>query len=128
MAHYQILKEEHYHRIGDALAPKTIWNELFTNKNQSIGLETLVIRVDPFKRGDTPKESDLKRITLQVSNKIKQGIFFSLNDHHNIDSNQNNTPTSAADQIVLLLGQKWENTLHESTNIFDTVINRVLEQ
>ena len=128
MAHYKMLKADHYFKIGDVIAPKTIWSELFKDENESIGLEALVMRVEPCKRGDTPTTGDLKRITLQISNKVHQGIFFSLNDHHNIVKIPNGSSTDAADKIVMLLEQEWQNTLDESKNIFDTVIERALQQ
>lgn len=128
MAHYKMLRADDYYKIGDVLAPKTIWRELFKDENESVGLEALVIRVEPCKRGDAPTTGNLKRITLQISDKVHQGIFVSLNDHNNITKSKDSSSTEAADKIVALLDQKWQNTLDESKNIFNSVIERALQQ
>src|SRR5260221_3519734 len=52
-AHYRFSDIAECHRLGDTLAPKDIWAEMYPlGDNQSIGLLDLTMAVLPHKRGD----------------------------------------------------------------------------
>jgi hypothetical protein len=62
-AHYKIGLISDFHKIGDALAPKNIWKELFPGEDRSAGMIDVTIVIEPFKRGDQPTTPDKKRLT-----------------------------------------------------------------
>ena len=121
MAHYKMQSLADYHKLGDVLAPKNIWNKLFQNDTYSAGLEAMTIRIDPCKRGEEPKFKDAQRITLQPSSRVTPGVFFSLNNHFDIGS-RNDSSATTAEQAVKIIGEQWETSVKRSTEIFESVI------
>jgi len=123
--HYKIISEEDYHKIGDMLAPKLVWENAFIGEEKlSFGLDNLTIRIEKCSRGEEPVTKDLKRVTLQPSNKIKQGIFFTLNNH--FDTTLIRSDESAARLAVSIINDNWDNELSTSTDIFGSLINSTL--
>ena|SRR5437867_100505 len=71
MAHYRSENEEEWHKIGNTLAPKEIWNKILTKP----GLRTLVIEESRKK-----EPTELTRVAVEPSLKIQPGVFFEVHD------------------------------------------------
>jgi len=124
--HYKIAGETAYHKIGDTLAPKTIWGTLYPNEDYSFGLAELTVLIQPHLRGEIPTNGDTKRITVQPSGRVKgYGVCLSLNDHHVINVNETDALT-AAEQVAELIDLNWQDEWKESLRIFDDVITKAL--
>lgn len=116
-AHYKIEDAAAYHRIGDTFAPKDIWNQLF--KEKSVGLMDLTILVQDGKR-DGVALPDQQRITLQPSQKFKQGVFLQLNDHHGTDLEDKVLTSAAAASAVVR--KFWAETYAKSLELFESIL------
>jgi hypothetical protein len=74
-AHYRAASLEEWHKVGDCLAPKQLWNQVFPD--QQVGMSRVQMKIE---RGDTPNRH--RNITVQPSAQINPGIFLAWNDHH----------------------------------------------
>ncbi len=125
VGHYRLQTENDYHRVGDVLAPKTIWNELYPDENSSAGLSNLTILIRQTKRGKLPQTGDAKAITVQPSERIKFGVLMSYNDHHEVSANESNNQTSA-ERAVEIVTLDWESSWKDALRVFDGVISKAL--
>lgn len=126
--HYKMASADEYHKVGDVLAPKKIWEEIFSDKDTSNGLTDLSIRIWP-----SPDRSALEptgkqiNISLQPSNVVHQGIFISYNDHYPIQVNKE-CGRSTAQMAANIVDNEWERTWEKSANAFNELISRALAQ
>lgn len=125
MGHYRLASEAEYHKVGDVLAPKGIWDELYPDANDSAGLANLTIRIEHAPRGKQPQTGDKKHVSIQPSDKIRLGVFLSYNDHHEVRGNQANNQTSA-ERAVEIVTLGWEDSWNDAVRVFDGVISRAL--
>lgn len=121
--HFKLASFDEYHKVGDVLAPKDIWNSLYAD--ESAGMEQVTIL---FKRGTREKPEhtkDEKRITVQPSRSLKYGVTVSINDHHDVTtaSEENLTP---AERVALIISSQWEPALNDAVSVFDKVISMAL--
>lgn len=124
-AHFKIHTEETYQKIGNVLAPKDIWSSIFS-KNVHLGMETLSIRIQPVnEEGGFVGNGDTKLITIQPSANITNGVYFLLNDHHNIESIQNKEETKAQSAVKILC-DNWASEKANNIHIFEDILNQAL--
>lgn len=123
---YKIGTLADYHKFGDVLAPKTIWNQIFPTENQSIGMNTLSIRVQTGSRdGNVSPNQDQRNITVQPSSKIRVGIHFQLNDHRDLTATKDDlTPAERAAKVI---SEDWQSSWTEANRVFDTVLSLALQ-
>ena len=124
LAHFRLGSEAEYFKIGDVLAPKSIWNSLYPDKN-SAGLGNLTIRVQDAERGQTPRSNNEKRISIQPSDKVKFGVFLSFNDHREIIESKEAGMTTA-EQAAALIDSEWQNSWDDAVRVFDSVVSQAL--
>ena len=125
LAHFRFNTEIEYHKIGDVLAPKTIWDSLYPEKN-SAGLADLSIRIQDAERGSAPRTGNETRISVQPSGKVKFGVFMSLNDHREIlDAGDGVSP---AERAALIVDSDWQSSYDEAIRIFDHVLSSALAE
>ncbi|HKV54034.1 MAG TPA: hypothetical protein VJN94_05265 [Candidatus Binataceae bacterium] len=123
-AHFKLTSEDDYHRIGDVLAPKDIWNALCPE--EAAGLTNVTIRLQHWKRGDPPpKSADHKNISLQPSAVYKLGVYMSYNDHHDLNASVDDN-SSSAERMVAIIDKHWEPSWREATRVFDGVLSAAL--
>lgn len=125
MGHYRMGNDDDYHKIGDVLAPKDIWKELFPNENDSVGVGDLSIRIQRGPRGK-PTTKDERRISLQPSSKLQRALYLAYNDHYEISENRN-CNLSSAEQAVEIISQHWEESHDDALRVFDGLIAMALK-
>ena len=124
LAHFRLGSEAEYHKVGDVLAPKSIWNSLYPDSCIA-GLANLTIRMQDGERGKSARSGYEKRITVQPSDKVKVGVFLIFNDHKEIvDSKESGMTT--AEQAAELVETEWQNSWDDSVRVFDSVISQAL--
>jgi len=125
MAHFKISSEDEYHKLGDKLAPKDLWNKLYPEG--SAGLAELSIRIQSTPRGELLKTKDEKRISLQPSNKFKLGVLLSYNDHHDVTvaDEQDIRP---AELVVSIIEKQWDAAWEDSSRVFDGLLSMALNK
>ena len=126
--HYKINTIEDYHKIGDALAPKEIWNQIRFFPEQSSGLEHLTIRIDPFKRKNffsIGSNENFRKVIFQPSTEVIPGIFLALNDHRNVPESNDNDLTKA-ENISKIIKDEWNRVKSEAEDIFKQLLERSL--
>jgi hypothetical protein len=124
--HYKLDNVDDYHAIGDVLAPKSIWSELFPGSEQAAGLANLTIRVDPMSRDSTVQKSKShKHVTLQPSTIVKHGVFLSYNDHHDI-SKSDQSESMPAERAAAIVDSEWDSCNSFAKDLFDKLIAKSL--
>ncbi len=124
LADFRLGNEADYYKIGDELAPKTIWDSLYP-KSHVAGLANLTIRIQDAERGQTPRSGNEKRISVQPSNKVKYGVFFILNDHREIIESKE-TGMTTAEQASTLIDSEWQNSWNDAVRVFDSIVSQAL--
>jgi hypothetical protein len=125
LGHFKLPSEEAYHRVGDALAPKDIWQKLYPKEMS--GLADLTIRVQRGTRGEAPKTKDEKRISVQPSQVIKFGAFLSYNDHHDVSAPDEGGPRPA-EKVAAIIDKTWESSWGDAVRVFDGLLTWALEK
>lgn len=123
LAHYKLPNEEEYHRLGDTLAPKAIWQRLYPD--YITGLADVTVRIQQGVRGEPLKSKDEKRIALQPSAMFRFGAFLSYNDHHDVGVNDSDNLMSA-ERVAILIDKEWESSWKDALRVFDAVLTEAL--
>lgn len=118
--HYKISTSDERHKIGDTFAPKELWNEIFPDID--VGLTDLSIQIQPGVRGEeVPKSRDAIRVSIQPSAKIKQGIYLSYNDHHElIDEREEIYGTGQI--IAKMIDEQWQIQWDTARTAFEKIL------
>jgi hypothetical protein len=126
MGHYKLASLGDYHTIGDVLAPKTIWRNLFPGTEQAAGLANLTIRIDPMSRDSVVQRTkDHKHVTVQPSSTVKNGIFLSYNDHRDISQASNDTRLPA-ERVAEIVENDWDSSNAFAKDLFENLIVKAL--
>jgi hypothetical protein len=122
-AHFRLSGTDEYHRLGDVLAPKDIWNSLYPNETP--GLAALTIQVKHETRDALSEPKDQKRISIQPSHQIKFGIFLLYNDHRDVSAaaDKNVTP---AELVAAVIDKEWESSWKDAVRVFDALLTMAL--
>lgn len=126
MGHYRMGNDADYHKVGDVLAPKSIWKDLYSGENDSIGVGDLTMRIQRGPRGQ-PTTKDERRISLQSSTKLPCALYLAYNDHHEIVEDRDRNLTSA-ERAIEVINNDWESSQADALRVFDGLISRALEE
>lgn len=125
LAHYKIYSIDEYHKIGDVLAPKTIWNSFYPESDsQTVGLQNMTIQVNSWKRGQSETNSPLRRISLSPSNSIPNAIHLTLNHHFPII--QEGKKRNSVDDAIEIIEKSWQESMDEAKDLFIGVIRQAI--
>ncbi len=124
LAHYRLASDADYHRVGDVLAPKTIWTSLYPEPYISAGLADLTIRIQRTDEHRQPTTEDEKRISVQPSGRFRSGVFFSYNDHHVITPSVNKLPPG--EKAAATIETHWAPAWKDAIRTFDGVLSAAL--
>ena len=127
-AHFKINTEENYQRIGNVLAPKNIWNSIF-DKSFHLGMETISIRaqhLDDKGKRQADANSDSKLITVQPSALVPIGVYFMINDHHNLEIIKDKNQTNA--QLGMnVLRESWDREITNNRSMFERILTESMD-
>jgi hypothetical protein len=105
-AHLRASSIEKWNNLGDALAPKILWEELFPKP----GLQSLTIRQIPRKDG-MKGHTD---ITIQPSIRITPGVYAHVNEQFELAESE----MMNADRAMTALKEKWPDSGVFAENLF----------
>lgn len=125
LAHFRLAGEQAWHKVGDRLAPKDIWQALYPN--DSPGLQDVTIRIQRWTRGEPIKTRDEKRISVQPSTKIKFGAFLTYNDHHDVSNGDEDGPRPG-ERVATVIDTQWESSWQDAVRVFDGVLSMALDK
>lgn len=108
-----------YHKVGDALAPKRIWQQVVGDPDRAVGLEQLRITVQDGKRGEELKSPNSKTISVQRGGNAFT-IRMSYNDHHELLDLPKGT--IATDAALEILKEQWQDQLQVASQTFSQII------
>lgn len=112
-AHFEMDNEEQWHALGDMLAPKGPWQELFPSR---VGMRTVTLE---SKRADC--EATYLRATVQPSVKVQPGVYFQLNEHYDVTPSASGPPR----RLVDTLKDNWDSALAFSRTLQVHILNQV---
>lgn len=117
-SHFQIQSEDEYHRIGDVLAPKPIWQKLFPDPGWSAGLADLAVKISFAPRGETDATGNGFTVRVQPSAKIeKNGVMLTFNHHVNFPKE-----SSQVEAALEFFDQAWDHGLGHSKVVFNDLL------
>jgi len=126
---YKLASVDEYHKIGDVFAPKDIWKQMFPADAHSVGMATMMIRVQPGSRDNGPTSNDQKNITIQPSNKFRNGIYLQMNDHHDVsEPTDDKDEMTQAERAAKIVSDCWEPSWKESSTLFDNLLTLALQK
>lgn len=118
---YRIEEEDSWHRIGDTLVPKQIWEESLPKR---IGMTSLTVQ--------SPRPDSLKgfiRVTVSpvpLKGRDKSfGVSFNVNSHVELISDHEGEET---DDVPSILAQHWDNSLSIARKISQNTITKAIEK
>lgn len=124
---YKISTVQDFHKIGDVLAPKKIWHEIFPPADQNVGMVNLSVSVQKGKRGDIIVVDDKKVISAQISSKFNNGIHLLMNNHYDISKIDQKERTSA-EYVAKIIDDEWQASWDEALEVFDKLITLSLAE
>lgn len=101
--------EQTWHKIGDTLAPKTIWEKSVPNR---VGLTILGVRSKL-----TDGLQGYINVNLQPSTRTQYGVVININNHVEIAENQT---------VTEILSQHWVSSMEKAFKIAQTTLREVL--
>lgn len=124
--HYQVSNEADWHKVGDTLAPKAIWKEIFPEGDYYVGLANLQVKATHGSRGDA-LNSATDGITIQVmpSGLVKPGVFLTLNDHRGSLTSEIGEK-NPAEKAAALVAAEWDQTWDFATRTFEALLNKTI--
>lgn len=121
VGHFKFDSWEQQNKIGDAIAPKDIWNSLYPDT--FAGLEHMTIRIQHGSREKVTETRDEKRVNITPSRIVKYGVSLSLNDHHDVTVGDDDlTP---AERVAIIINEQWEHAWDEAVSVFDRVLSMI---
>jgi hypothetical protein len=111
-SHFRASSLDKWNGLGDKLAPKTLWLDLFN----SPGMQTLEIRQVPRCDG----QQGYTQVKIEPSVQVTPGVYIAVNDHFECGP----TIEFGATKIMILLQEKWA----ESTVFAEKVFSRIAEE
>jgi hypothetical protein len=111
--HFACGSEEAWHRIGDSLAPKSLWIPILNGRP---GMESLDISATPD--GDTKLKLTVR---VQPSRLIAQGVYFEINNHHVAPD------SGGLNACMIILKNTWEEKQNAALDIATHIIQQTRE-
>lgn len=110
--HYDLGDEAYWHKIGHALAPKNIWNDLLLKP----GMESLTIK------GSREGEfSGHVNITVQPSKRFKFGLFIGSNTHYG----SSDRDPLLIEKVKDFISSQWEEAYQMASKTAAMVFERI---
>lgn len=124
--HYKVYSQNDYHKIGDVLAPKTIWNSFYSDSDtQTVGLTELSLEIHPWKRGGERKNVPHRRVSLGVSDKVENGVRLNFNHHFPILADEKKK--KAGEVLIDIIESDWQSSMDEAEKLFGCVLNQAID-
>lgn len=120
MAHYQVDSVEEWHKIGDTLVPKEIWDGIL----EETGLRG--VNLDARARNELAEHFHLK---IQPSARVQpHGVYFDFNEQYNVAllEDEVDQASSPASYFAELIGSEWEGAGKHSAMVADALLERIL--
>jgi len=124
--HYQVSNQADWHKVGDALAPKSIWKELFPESDYYVGLANLQVKATRGAREDSMNPTaDGISVQVMPSGLVRPGVFLTLNDHRGSFASDVGV-RSAAEQAAVLVSTEWDQTWVFATRTFEALLSKAI--
>jgi hypothetical protein len=111
--HFRMESPEAWHKVGNTLAPKEIWNEL---KIESPG--TLSVYIQGKRIGSPAKSFNTK---VEPSTQIQFGVYFMTNEHFELEESQ------PASTLLTYLVSEWESSHGFAREVSEGVLTKCLQ-
>lgn len=100
--HFRMRSEDEWHALGHRLAPKDTWNELL----EKPGLLSLTI----FGKR-TNSDATSAQIKVEPSRKIHPGVYIHVNEHYQLDADDNASQSDRMLRFLTGLSNSWDGFL-----------------
>lgn len=122
---FKFLDEASYHRVGDVLAPKSLWGNVYSADRFAIGLDKLIIKIQEGQRFEKFHSNNCRNIIVERGATSFPAINFTYNDHHELAENRADGRSQAEDAAEILRNE-WETAWHDATQTFRQIIDLAL--
>jgi hypothetical protein len=113
LAHFASRDKDEWHKVGHALAPKEIWNEVLNDP----GLLHLVIR-------EKPEGKNWTNVTVEPSLKVEPGIYFEVHEHYEVEDSK---MAEGTESIIGILQKRWSESSERASRIMQHVLTKTLD-
>lgn len=111
--HFRMPSEEAWHAIGHRLAPKDAWKDVLLEP----GMASLSMQ------GRRPDQHQgAINVKVEPSNRVKPGVFISVNDHYEPTDVKDVKSVQGADSILDILESSWRTSIQRSQEIAQRVV------
>jgi hypothetical protein len=121
--HFEAGNQEACDRVGDRLAPKSIWGDFVERKGQRLGgLRSIIMeQAVPGERRlmRLDGEPGWVRVQVEPSMSVRHGIFVQVNDHHDL---MRSGELSKGSAVAELVAEKFASSLAESEILVDRIM------
>ncbi|MBW1649390.1 MAG: hypothetical protein JRJ44_01690 [Deltaproteobacteria bacterium] len=117
--HIQCDSEKEWHDFGHLLAPQSPWEGILKKESALKKIE-ICEKYSP----ENPLDGKLT-VIVQPSNRVRFGVFFSINDHYSIDAQEK---ASGSKKIISRLQKKWKESNEKSETIVSAIIDKFLKR
>ena len=125
VGHFRLPTEAEFHKVGDILVPKKIWNELIEPENEAAGMADVLVRIQRGKRGEQVTDPDELRIQVQPSSLVKFGVFLSCNNHREWFARKPQGKANA-EGAAEVISAEWEFAWLRAESIFDGLLTKAV--
>jgi len=108
--HFQMHSEEAWHRVGDKLVPKDVWNEAYKGRPGMRNLNVLY----PASSPDEPAVTVIVQPSVQIT---PHGVYFEVNFHFTQKAGE------SAETLMGILNAKWEETQKHAERIVGHILD-----
>jgi hypothetical protein len=112
-AHIRMPSEAEWHRVGDQLVPKTIWQRCLDGR---VGMRSLTVE------GQRPgSEAKYVRVRIEPSMQVTpHGVFIHFNEHHEFPD------LTRASEVIPLIAEVWPVASRFADELMERLLNEAL--
>lgn len=115
--HFSLPSEELWHKVGDTLAPKDVWNGVLQGR---IGMRSLLIQSEVPGFNDPKQEGTRLWVRVEPSMSVKFGLYIQTNEHFEAPKD------GALGYLTQRIRTRWEGAYSYAAEIADRIISSII--
>jgi hypothetical protein len=116
--HFALPSEGAWHKVGDTLVPKDIWNQVL---HGHVGLRSLWIQSEIPGFPDEKQESARLLVRVEPSPRVKFGLYIQTNEHFDAPKG------AASDYLIERIRSRWEGSYNYAAEVANNILSSIVE-